>query len=144
MIAVDTNLLVYAHRRDSQWHEPAIAAVRQLVEGRSPWAMLWPCAHEFLAVVTHPKIYAPPSSMTQAVDQIEAWAESPSLVWLSEGEAHWETLRQTLVASKVRGPLVHDARVAAICLRHGVRELWTADRDFSRFPGLRTRNPLVD
>lgn len=143
MIAVDTNLLVYAHRSDSQWHEPAIAAVRQLVEGRAPWAMLWPCAHEFLAIVTHPKIYSPPSTMAQAIEQIATWAESPSLVWLSEGDAHWETLRQTLIESKGKGPQVHDARVAAICLQQGIRELWTADRDFSRFPGLRTRNPLV-
>lgn len=144
MIAVDTNLLVYAHRGDSQWHEPAAAAMRRLAENKAPWALPWPCVYEFLAVVTHPRIYAPPTSVPQAIAQVEAWAESPSLVWLSEGDAHWETLRQSLLASKVKGPQVHDARVAALCLRHGIRELWTADRDFSRFPGLRTSNPLLD
>ena len=144
MIAVDTNVLVYAHRSDSQWHEPAAAVLQRLAEGKAAWALPWPCVYEFLAVVTHPKIYAPPSSLPQALDQVEAWAESPSLVWLTEGEGHWETLRQSLLASKVRGPQVHDARIATLCLRHGVRELWTADRDFSRFPGLRTRNPLLD
>ncbi len=144
MIAVDTNLLVYAHRADSQWHEPAAAVLQQLAEGKSAWALPWPCVYEFLAIVTHPRIYTPPTSMTQALDQAEAWSESPSLVWLTEGDAHWETLRDALLTSKVKGPQVHDARVAALCLRHGVRELWTADRDFSRFPGLTTRNPLVD
>ena len=143
MIAVDTNLLVYAHRGDSQWHEPAAAALQQLAEGKSPWALPWPCAYEFLAIVTHPRIYHPPTSMTQAIEQVEVWAESPSLVWLTEGEGHWETLHASLLESKTRGPQVHDARVATLCLRHGVRELWTADRDFSRFPSLRTHNPLL-
>ncbi len=143
MIAVDTNVLVYAHRADSQWHEPAAAAMKELAEGKSAWAIPWPCVYEFLAIVTHPKIYAPPTSMKQAIDQVEAWAESPSLVLLTEGDEHWGTLRDVLHASKVRGPQVHDMRVATLCLRHGVRELLTADRDFSRCPGLRTRNPLI-
>lgn len=144
MIAVDTNLLVYAHRSDSQWHEPAAAVLARLAEGKAAWALPWPCVYEFLAIVTHPKIYAPPTSLPQALDQVDAWAESPSVVWLTEGEAHWEALRASLLASKVRGPQVHDARVAALCRQHGVRELWTADRDFTRFQGLRTRNPLLD
>jgi len=144
MIAVDANILVYAHRGESAWHEPAASVMRQLAEGRSSWAVPWPCVHEFLAIVTHPRIYAPPSTMAQAMDQVEAWLESPSLVMLTEGEAHWETLRRTLVSSKLVGPQVHDARVAALCLQHGVTELWTADRDFARIANLRTRNPLVD
>ena len=56
MIALDTNLLVYAHRRDSEWHAEATAAVRELAEGPAPWAIPWPCLHEFLAIVTHPRI----------------------------------------------------------------------------------------
>jgi hypothetical protein len=143
VIAVDTNVLVYAHRADSQWHEPAAAVMKELAEGRSAWAIPWPCVYEFLAIVTHPKIYAPPTSMKQAIDQVDAWAESPSFVLLTEGDGHWEAVRDVLHASKVRGPQVHDMRVATLCLRHGVRELWTADRDFSRCPGLRTRNPLI-
>jgi hypothetical protein len=141
--AVDTNVLVYAHREDSAWHEPAFARVRELAEGRAPWAIAWPCLHEFLAIVTHPRIYAPPTPLVTAVDQVAAWLESPTLVLLSEGEGYWAVLRGLLEAGKVTGPLVHDARVAALCLYHGVRELWTADRDFGRFPGLTVRNPLV-
>lgn len=117
--------------------------MQELAEGRAGWALPWPCAHEFLAVVTHPKIYAPPSTTAQALDQIEAWLATPTVVLLAEGEAHWPTLRRTLTNSRLRGQLVHDARVAALCQQHGVRELWTADRDFSRVPELHTKNPLV-
>jgi toxin-antitoxin system PIN domain toxin len=143
MNAVDTNLLVYAHREDSPWHDRAYAALRELAEGRSSWAIPWPCIHEFFAIVTHARIYNPPTPLAQALDQIEAWLEAPGLVLLSENETHWPELRALLEAGQVTGPRVHDARIAALCRRHGVRELWTADRDFSRFPGLTVRNPLV-
>lgn len=143
MIAVDTNLLVYAHRRDSQWHAAAAPALRELAEGSAPWAIPWPCLHEFLAIVTHPRIYAPPTPPTAATTQVEAWLASPTLVLLSEGPGYWEVLDGVLKASKVAGGPVHDARVAALCLHHRVSELWTADRDFSRFSGLTVRNPLV-
>ena len=78
-----------------------------------------------------------------ALAQVDAWMESPSLVVLSEAPGYWERLSETLRASGVTGPQVHDARVAAMCLHHGVTELWTADRDFGRFPSLKVRNPLV-
>jgi toxin-antitoxin system PIN domain toxin len=144
VIAVDTNLLVYAHRRDSAWHAPASAAIKQLAEGRAGWAIPWPCVHEFLAVVTHPRIYTPPSSIGKALAQVDLWLASPTLVLLAEGAAHWDGLRALVQNGRIVGPQVHDARVAALCLQHGVREILTADRDFSRFPKLRTRNPLVD
>ena len=143
MIALDTNLLVYAHREDSPWHKEAYQAVAGLAEGTSPWAIPWPCVHEFLAIVTHPRIYTPPTPLAAALDQIGAWLESPSLVVLAEGPGYWPHLRDLLDVSRVVGPQIHDARVAAICQHHSVRELWTADRDFGRFPGLRIRNPLV-
>ncbi len=143
LIAVDTNILVYAHRADSAWHAPAAECVRDLAEGRDPWAIPWPCVHEFLAIVTHPRIYAPPSPVKAALGQLDAWTESPSLQLLAEGEGYGADLKATLTAARVTGPKVHDARVAALCRHHGVRELWTADRDFSRFKGVRVRNPLV-
>lgn len=144
MTAVDTNVLVHAHRRDSEWHDRVSACVRGLAEGRAAWAIPWPCLHEFLAVVTHPRIYTPPTTSAQATEQVDAWMESPALVVLGEPRDHWSILRRLLAAGKVSGPLVHDARVAAICIGHGVRELLTADRDFSRFSSLVTRNPLVE
>jgi toxin-antitoxin system PIN domain toxin len=143
VIAVDTNILVYAHRVESDWHEQAGGAIRELAEGSAPWGIPWPCVHEFLAITTHPRIFRTPTPLPAAVDQVEAWLESPSLVMLTEDNAYWGTLRSLILQARIDGPRVHDARVAALCLRHGVTELWTADRDFSRFPPLRVRNPLV-
>lgn len=84
MIAVDTHLPVYAHREEAPWHDAAYARLAELAEGRNPWAIPWPCLHEFLAIVTHPRTYAPPTSLDRAVDQVEAWLESPSLILLAE------------------------------------------------------------
>ena len=143
MIAVDTNVLVHAHRRDLESHEAAARAMSTLAEGGAPWALPWPCVHEFLAIVTHHRIFQPPSTAAEALSQVNAWCESPTLVLLGESDVHLRTLEKLLLESQTTGPRVHDARVAAICLQHGVTELWTADRDFTRFPGLATRNPLV-
>lgn len=143
MIAVDTNVLVYAHREDSEWHEAAYGRLAELAEGKAHWAIPWPCVHEFLAIVTHPRIFSPPSSLAAAIDQVDAWMESPTVVLLSESSGYWQVLRESLVVARVAGPQVHDARVAALCTQHGVHELWTADRDFNRFPQLTARNPLV-
>lgn len=143
MIAVDSNILVYAHRRDSEWHDPAAKLVKSLAENRIQWAIPWPCIHEFLAISTHPAIYSPPSTVKQATQQVAAWMSSPSLVLLSEAEDHWQVLGQLLASGKIQGPRVHDARIAALCLTHKTTELLTADRDFSRFPTLATRNPLL-
>ena len=143
MIALDTNLLVYAHREDAPWHAAAFARIAELAESPSPWAIPWPCLHEFLAITTHPRIYAPPTPLARALDQIAAWMEAPSLILLSEGEGYWETFRETVSTARAAGGQIHDARVAALCRFHGIQELWTADRDFGRFPGLTVRNPLV-
>ena len=143
MIAVDTNVLVYAHREDSPWHAAAYGCVAELANGRGGCAIPWPCLHEFLAIVTHPRIYRPPTPLAVALDQVAAWLEAPTLTVLAESEGYWESFRTIAATAQVEGPQVHDARVAALCRHHGVRELWTADRDFSRFAGLRVRNPLV-
>jgi toxin-antitoxin system PIN domain toxin len=142
VIAVDTNLLIYAHRRDADWHERAAPLIRELAEGPAPWAIPWPCLHEFLAIATHPRIFTPPSTLGQALEQVDAWTESPTLILLAEAPTHWATLRAQLHDGRIDGPRVHDARVAALCISHGVSELWSADRDFTRFPKLAVRNPL--
>ncbi len=143
MIAVDTNILVYAHRADSPWHRKADHVIERLAEGHSLWGIPWPCLYEFLAVVTHPRIYNPPTPLADALLQIRFWLESPTLVLLNEGEEFFETLDTLLKRSSVAGAAIHDARVVALCLRHGVKTLYSADRDFSRFPQLRTENPLL-
>ena len=100
MIAVDTNLLVYAHREDSAWHTEAESAVRQLAESSEPWALPWPCIHEFLAIATHPRIYHPPTPLADALTQVDCWLESPSLLLLGETDDFWASARQALQAGK--------------------------------------------
>jgi uncharacterized protein len=143
VIGLDTNLLVYAHRKDMPQHGAARVVISQLAAGSAPWGIPWPCIGEFMSVVTSPKPFENPSTTAQAVDQIDAWQEAPALRLLGERSGTWGMLRGLLLGSPVRRAGVHDARIAAICLDHGVRELWTADRDYSRFPALRTRNPLA-
>jgi len=143
VIAVDTNLLVYAHRRDAPFHSDAASAVRSLAEGTAAWAIPWPCVHEFLAIATHPRIYDPPSTGEQALQQVEAWLASPSVRTLGEGTKYLPHLIDAARTARAAGGAVHDARIAALCRYHGVRVLWSADRDFSRYPELRVENPLI-
>ena len=108
------------------------------------WAIPWgPCIHEFLAIVTHPRIFAPPPTIEQAINQVDAWRESPTLVMIGESNDHWAILCGQLTDGHVRGSIAHDARVATLCVGNRVREILTADRDFDRFHKLSTRNPLI-
>ena len=143
MIAVDTNLLVYSHREDAQFHLAARGLIDTLRHQSAPWAIPWPCVHEFIGIVTHPRIYQPPTPLNKALAALQMWQAGDNLQLLAESPGYFEKLRGLAVAAKLSGPRIHDARIAALCLHHGVRELWTADRDFSMFPQLRTRNPLL-
>ena len=142
MIAVDTNILVYAHRSDLPFHAEAARCLTSLAEGPTVWGIPWSCAHEFLSVVTNPRGFRIPTPAAQALAFLGGLRDSGRCVLLAEGEAHWENLSLLVTAGEVRGGQVHDARIAAVCLSHGVREFWSADRDFSRYPALRVRNPL--
>ncbi len=144
MIAVDTNLLVYAHRADSEWHERALGKLLELISEGRRWAIPWPCVHEFISITTHPKIYEPPSPVTTAFAAIREWAKSPYLTFIGEGISHFDSLEKLALAGAVKGPMIHDARIYALCLNHGVKTLWSCDRDFSRFKGLKIINPLLD
>jgi len=108
-----------------------------------PWAVAWPCAHEFLAVVTSTRVFPVPTPLPRALEQVVAWRESGA-VFLAEATGYWDRLAGLVLAGGVTGPKIHDARIAALCLDHGIDELWTSDRDFSRFPALKVRNPLVN
>ena len=142
MIAVDTTILVYAHRRESPLHAGALQAMDRLAASGRPWGTVWQCVHEFVAVVTHPKIYKPASTLDQCLQEVENWRACPTFRFIAEGPTHWDTLKRQLRQGQVQGPLVHDARIAAVCVARGVSELWSVDRDFSRFPELNVVNPL--
>jgi toxin-antitoxin system PIN domain toxin len=143
MIAVDTNILIYAHREDSAFHLAAKACIEALRRQLAPWAIPWPCLHEFIAIATHPGIYKPPSVLAEALGFVDSLLASPQLHLLAESPGYFEKLRVIATAAKLKGPRIHDARIAAICLHHGATELWSVDRDFSAFPQLKVRNPLA-
>jgi toxin-antitoxin system PIN domain toxin len=143
VIAIDTNILVYAHRTDSPFHDRARAALESLAAGAREWAIPWPCAHEFFAIVTHPRIYKTATPANAAFAQLRALQTLANLAFIAEDDEHLQHLESLALAARAHGGVIHDARVAAICLSHGVSELWSADRDFSRFPALTVRNPLV-
>jgi uncharacterized protein len=140
---VDTNILVYAHRADSPWNTKAKPLLEELVNSRAPWCIPWPCLYEFYGIVTRPRIYDPPTPLAAARAQLSTLLRSPSLHLLAEDVDFWPTFETILTESQVAGAAVHDARVAALCLHHGVTALLTADRDFSRFPRLKVVNPLI-
>ena len=90
-----------------------------------------------------PRVFDPPSDLDEALNDLDSLLSSPSLTLLGEGPAHPSHLRRMVMGGRTIGNLVHDAHIAALALEHGVRELWTVDKDFTRFPGLRIRNPLI-
>lgn len=138
MIAVDTNILVYADREESAFHASALAALRLLAEGDEAWAVPVFCVDEFFRVVSHDRLFDPPTAIIDAVESIESLLASPSVRLLVPGDRHLRLLRRLIEASQVSGNLVFDAQIAAVCLEHGAAMLLTEDRDFTRFRSLQT------
>lgn len=142
MIAVDTNILVYAHRKDSRYHADALLIMAHLENGADEWSIPSSCLNEFYKVVTHRKSHPNPTTPKAAQQQIEFWLMLENLVVLSEYGDYWECLRDMIRAAKITGRHVYDAHIAAICITHDVSELWTADKGFRRFPGLKVHCPF--
>ena len=133
MIALDTNVLVYAHRRDADLHVRARTAVEGLVRGRAQWALPWAVVHEFMVAVTRRR--RDPTPPEDAIAAMERLLQTRSCVALTEPADHLARFAKLALAAGAKGPLLYDARIAAICVAQGVTELWTADRDFGRlFP----------
>lgn len=143
MRAVDTNVLVAAHVETVPEHETAHDLLVLFAEGDLPWAIPWPCVYEFLRVSTHPRIFHPPLSLDRALRSISNLLKSPTLLLLSETQRHAEVMQRVVSGSGAAGNLVHDAHIAALCIEHGVREILTGDRDFTRFDGLTVVNPFA-
>jgi hypothetical protein len=138
VIAVDTNVLVYAHREELAKHRPAKRKLTELAEGHAAWGLPVFCLGEFLRLVTHPKLFEPPYSAEQACEAMERILESPSLSVLVPGPAYPALLTEAVRQAAAIGNLVFDAQIVALCRETGVSALLTEDRDFDRFPGFAT------
>jgi uncharacterized protein len=141
---VDTNVLVYAHREEFPQHATALKTLTAIATAVEPWVLLWPCLYEFVRVVTHPKVFDPPTPLDEAVAAVEGLLASPSVLTVSEGSRHPIWFARTIRAGGATGNLAFDAHIAALMREHAIDEIVTADRDFHRFPGLRISNPFQD
>jgi toxin-antitoxin system PIN domain toxin len=138
VIAVDTNVLVYAHREELAYHRPARARLTALAEGAARWAIPVFCLGEFLRVVTHPRLFDPPSTADDACEAMARILESPSVQVLQPGERFWTLLAQAVRQARATGNLAFDAQIVALCREAGASALLTEDRDFDRFPEFKT------
>lgn len=141
MIAVDTNILVHAHREEASSHKAAVAALRHLAAGTIPWGLPVFALGEFVRVVTHPRLFAPPSTLSDAFLSIRSLSACPSCRILAPGRHYSEHFERICREGDMKGNLVFDAQIAAVCIEHGATDLLTFDRDFGRIPGLRTVKP---
>ena len=138
-MAVDTNVLVAAHREEMPKHEIARRRLRELAEGPDPWALPVFVVGEFVRVVTHGRIFDPPTPLEEATTNLDNLVASPSLRLLHPSDRYWQLLREALAEADARGNLAFDAQIAAVCREHGAETLLTEDRDFRRFTGLDAR-----
>ena len=142
MIALDTNVLIYAHRGETNLHSIASAKLTALAEGDEPWALPIFCITEFLRVVTHARVFNPPSTIATAIEFIENLTISPSCRLATPGSEFLLHLKNVVISTEVRGNLVFDAQIAALCREHGIQSILTNDRDFERFGNLNVQ-PLA-
>lgn len=138
MIAVDTNILVYAHRAELPKHAVARDHLTALAESSEVWAIPAFCLGEFARVITHPKLFDPPHTPAEAAEAIERLTASPSLRILNPGPRFPALFGEAIRAAAAKGNLVYDAQIVAVCRELGARTLLTEDRDFDRFPGFPT------
>ena len=141
MILPDVNVLVYAHRRDAANHAGFKAWLEGVLDADEPFGLADTVLSSFLRIVTHPRVFNPPSSMEAALKFVGALRDQPHAVPVREGERHWEIFTALCRAAGVKGNLVPDAYLAALAIESGC-EWITTDRDFARFPRLRWRHPL--
>ncbi len=141
MTALDTNILIATHRAEHPMHVRSAKRVHELAEGTTPWGLPIFCVAEFLRVVTHLRIFAPPSPLEIACSFVDNLLRSPSVRLLAPNEGYWQTLRDVSTAVGATGNLVFDAAIAALCRDAGALRLITMDHDFSRFEFLDVVQP---
>ena len=141
MILVDANLLLHAYNASSDRHVGARNWLEEVMSGSEPVGLAWVTILAFLRIGTNPRVFPYPLSPAEASEIVSQWLQRPMVMILEPSERHWASLSGLLTTTQSRGPLVMDAHLAALAVEHGA-VLYSTDRDFARFPGLRVRNPL--
>jgi toxin-antitoxin system PIN domain toxin len=141
MLLPDVNVLVYAYRSDSPDHRAFRRWLDQVLAADQAYGMADLVLAGFLRVVTHPRIFSPPSPLESALRFVDEIRGQPNCVTLAPGPRHWDIFIRLCRAANVKGNLLADAYLAALAIESG-SEWVTTDRDFSRFPGLLWRHPL--
>ncbi len=141
MILIDTNVLVYAYREDAPGHPAYRSWLEEVINGDEAYGWSDLVLSAFLRVVTHPRIFSPPSPIEHAFQFASLLRDQPNCVKVTQGPRHWEIFDRLCLTASVKGNLVPDAYLAALAIESG-SEWITTDRDYSRFPGLRWRHPL--
>jgi len=134
--------MIYAHRAEFDEHPACLARLKELAESPLPFAVPVFCVSEFLRVVTHPKVFDPPSARTDAWGFLEALLGSPSARLIGPGSRFMTELRTLMEDANVSGNLVFDAQIVAVLVEHGVNRILSADRDMRRFSAVEVLNPV--
>jgi hypothetical protein len=143
VLAVDTNVLVYAADQDSPHHEPCRSWLERQRARPDAWYVTWGIVYEFLRVTTHPRVMRRPWSATAAWSFVSALLASPGLEVLVATPRHAAVAEQVLAElPDLSGNLLHDAHTAILLREHGVKQICTRDTDFARFPFLDVIDPL--
>lgn len=140
---LDTNILIYASDQGSDRYGRARELVENFAAGPELGYLFWPVLMGYLRVSTHPAIFAHPLSLAQAAANLDDLLSRPHLRVPSEGADFWAVARPTLAEVSAAGNLVPDAHLVALMRAHGVTTIWTADRDFRKFDGIRARSPFT-
>jgi len=143
LILLDANVLLYAYDRASERHKTAASWLETALSGTETVGLSWSVLLAFLRITTSPRMLRESLSMAEAVSAVSQWLERPNVRVIEPGERHWEILRSILVDRQIRGGDVMDGHLAAIAKEHGA-VVCTHDRDFARFPGLKTLDPLEE
>lgn len=143
MDLLDVNVLVNGYRRDAPRHQAFRKFVESLVKGGQPFAIPSVSLSGFFRVVTHPRIFSPPSTFNDALIFADQLRSLPHCITVEPGPRHWEIFVDLCKRGNASGNLVSDAYLAAITIETG-GELVTDDRGFGRWPGLKWRRPEGD
>lgn len=141
--AIDANILLYASDEDSPFHDRAVSLLDQIALGPEIVYLFWPIAMAYLRIATHPAIFAQPLSQADARANLDSLLGLPHIQAVGEDDRFWDQFREVADDVRPTGNLVPDAHIVALMLSHGVRTIWTRDRDYRSFSGIRVRDPFA-